>query len=389
MNISKSWPYFADDEKDAVQRVLSSGKINYWTGEECKLFEKEFAEYIGCSYGIALANGTVALELALYALGIGHGDDVIVPCRTFIATASCVVARGARPIVADIDAVSQNITAETISKVLTPKTKAIIVVHLAGWSCDMDPILSLAKKHNLKVIEDCAQAHGAKYKGKFVGSFGDAAAFSFCQDKIMTTGGEGGMLLLNDIELWKKAWAYKDHGKNSDIIQQNVQSLAFKWTHDSFGTNWRMTEMQGALGRIQLQKLNDWINIRRRNADIFTQCFQDIPSLRVTVPTPDYFHSYYKYYVFIRPEQLKSGWDRDRIMQAIREAGVPCFGGSCPELYMEKAFIETGIVPKARFQVAKELGDTSLMFQVHPTLSVDDIHIFCDTIKRVLSVATR
>jgi dTDP-4-amino-4,6-dideoxygalactose transaminase len=384
MSIIKPWPYFAEDEKLAVLKVLDSGKVNYWTGGECKFFEKEFASYIGCPYGIALANGTVALELALYALGIGTGDEVIVPCRTFIATASCVVARGAKPIVADIDQVSQNITAETISEVLTPKTKAIIVVHLAGWPCDMDPILDLAKKHGLKIIEDCAQAHGAKYKKKFVGSFGDAAAFSFCQDKIITTGGEGGMLLLKDVEVWKKAWAYKDHGKNSSIISQSVQSLGFKWTHDSFGTNWRMTEIQAVLGRMQLQKLNDWVQIRRHNAEILTECFKNIPSLRVTIPAADYFHSYYKYYVFVRPEKLKSDWNRDKLIQEIKNEGVPCFSGSCPELYLEKAFIDANMSPKARFAVAKKLGETSLMFLVHPTLSVDDMLTNSAIIKKVM-----
>lgn len=378
------WPYFESDEIESVAEVLKSGKVNYWTGSECKSFEKEYSEYVGMPYCISLANGTLALELALRALEIGVGDDVIVPSRTFIASASCVVACGAQPIVADIDRDSQNITVDAIAQVITPKTKAIIVVHLAGWPCDMDHILEYAKQHNLKVIEDCAQAHGARYKGKPIGSFGDAAAFSFCQDKIITTGGEGGILLLRDLNLWKKAWAYKDHGKNLDTILQPVTSLGFKWAHDSFGSNWRLTEMQAAIGRIQLRKLDGWIKLRRRNASILTEYFKKIALFRVTQPSKDFFHSYYKYYVFVKPEMLKLGSNRNEIMQALQESGIPCFSGSCPEIYLEKAFVEAGLSLKERFEVARDLGETSLMFLVHPTLTEEDMHKMGDSIEKTL-----
>ena len=208
-----TWPRFDEEEIYAAEQVLRSGKVNYWTGEEGKIFEKEFAEYVGVKHGIAVANGTVALELALEALGIAEGDEVIVPSRTFIASASAVVMRGAVPKIADIDPVSQNISVKSIRDQISPRTKAIIVVHLGGWPCEMDEILAIARNHNLFVIEDCAQAHGASYKGKRVGSFGDIAAFSFCQDKIMTTAGEGGMVVTNNPTLWKRAWSFKDHGE--------------------------------------------------------------------------------------------------------------------------------------------------------------------------------
>lgn len=368
-----SWPYFDEDEINAVSEVLRSGKINYWTGEECSLFEKEFANFIGSKYAISLANGTVALELALHALGIGPGNDVIVPARTFIASASSVIARGARPIVADIDPASQNITAETASAVLTSKTKAIIVVHLAGWPCDMDSILEFAATHKLKVIEDCAQAHGAKYRGKYVGSFGDVAAFSFCQDKIMTTGGEGGMFLTSDKEIWKRAWAYKDHGKNPSKVFSNTKQVGFCWVHESFGTNFRMTEMQAAIGRLQLRKLPNWLTIRERNANLFFSQLQSISALVCTQPPSHIKHAYYKYYAFLNSSKLKSGWDRNRIMEEINIRGVPCGVGSCGEIYLEKAFIDAGLQPKERFPNAKKLNDTSLMFLVHPTLQETDI----------------
>jgi len=370
------WPHSEPDEVEAVVRVLESGKINYWTGDEGRQFEAEFAQAVGCKYAVALANGTVALELALAcneALGTGDGPaEVITTSRTFIASASCAVMRGMRPVMADVDRESQNVTAETIRAALTPRTKAIIAVHLAGWPCDMDPILELAREHSLVVIEDCAQAHGATYKGRPVGSMGDAAAFSFCQDKIMTTGGEGGMLLTNHEAIWEKAWSYKDHGKSYDAVYRREHAPGFKWLHEDFGTNWRLTEMQSALGRVQLKKLPEWVRRRRRHAAILTEEFLKWPSLRVTLPGKEIGHSYYKYYAFVRPERLKKDWDRDRIEAEINARGVPCFSGSCSEIYLEKAFTDE-MRPKSRLPVAKELGETSLMFLVHPTLSEDDV----------------
>jgi dTDP-4-amino-4,6-dideoxygalactose transaminase len=383
------WPYFEQDEVDAVTSVLQSTKVNYWTGQEGKLFEREFADYIGCNHAIALTNGTVAIELALYALDIGPGDEVITTSRTFIASASAAVMRGATPVIADVDPVSQNITAETVRAVITPRTKAIVAVHLAGWPCDMDPIMALAKEHNIKVIEDCAQAHGASYKGRMVGSIGDIAAFSFCQDKILTTAGEGGMLTLNDEALWKKAWAFKDHGKSYDAVYNQEHPPGFRWLHESFGTNWRMLEVQAAIGRVLLPKLPRWLEIRRRHAAILTQRFSQIPALRVTPPPADTQHAYYKYYVFVRPNRLRVGWNRDHIMQAINNEGVPCYSGSCSEIYLEKAFTNAGLGPAERLPVAKELGETSLMFLVHPTLTEEDMIHTAESVKEVMLEAAR
>jgi len=203
MNIPKSWPYYAPDEVQAVTDVLLSGKVNYWTGQVSRQFEQAYADYLGVKHTIAVANGTLALDLAWVALGIGQGDEVIVTSRTFLASVSSIVLAGAKPVFADVDVDSQNITVDTIKAVLTPKTKAIICVHLAGWPCDMPAIMAFAREHNLYVIEDCAQAHGAQINGQAIGSFGDIAAFSFCQDKIMSTGGEGGLVATNNSDCWQ------------------------------------------------------------------------------------------------------------------------------------------------------------------------------------------
>lgn len=382
------WPFFAPDEIEAAAAVLRSGNVNYWTGEEGRLFEKEFANFAGCEHAIAMANGTVALEGALRALGVGAGDEVVTTSRTFIASASCAVAVGARPVIADVDRDSQNITADNIRNVLSSRTKAIVVVHLAGWPCEMDPILALAAEHGLKVVEDCAQAHGATYKGRPVGSMGDVAAFSFCQDKIMTTAGEGGMVTTNSDDLWEKVWAYKDHGKSYDAVYRTEHAPGFRWLHESFGTNWRMTEVQSAIGRVVLRKVPDWVNIRRKHAHSLRDCFAGLPGLRVTHPPAHVGHSYYKYYVFVRPEELRHGWSRDRIVEAINAEGVPCFTGSCSEIYLEKAF-PAGWRPNGPLPVARELGETSLMFLVHPTLTDEAIGATCRTVEKVMTTAHR
>lgn len=379
------WPSFTQEEADAVSRVLLSNKVNYWTGQECREFEKEFAQFAETKYAVALANGTVALDVALKALGVGAGDDVIVTSRTFLASASSIVTAGANPIFADVELDSQNISAETIEAVLTPNTKAIICVHLAGWMCDMDPIMQLAQEKGLYVIEDCAQAHGAKYKGKSAGSIGHIAAWSFCQDKIMTTGGEGGMVTTNDETLWKKMWSYKDHGKNFDSIYNKQHPPGFRWLHDSFGTNWRMMEMQAVIGRIQLKMMPEWTAKRMANMEKIYAAFADSPYFSVHRPSDEYVHAAYKCYVQVNTDRLPEGWSRDRIMTEMNALGVPCFSGSCSEVYLEHAFDGTAWRPTQRLQNAQKLGETSLMFLVHPTLTENNIQTTESAIQQIIS----
>ena len=379
------WPSFTQAEADAVSKVLLSNKVNYWTGQECREFEKEFAQFAGTKHAVAVANGTVALDVALKALGIGAGDDVIVTSRTFLASASSIVTAGANPIFADVELDSQNISRRTIEAVITPNTKAIICVHLAGWMCDMDPIMQLAEEKGIWVIEDCAQAHGAFYKGQSAGSIGHIGAWSFCQDKIMTTGGEGGMVTTNDENLWKKMWSYKDHGKNFDSIYNKQHPPGFRWLHDSFGTNWRMMEMQAVIGRLQLQKMPEWTQVRNAHMRRVLASFENNPYFTVAMPPANYVHAAYKAYVQVNTAQLPEGWSRDRIMAEINALGVPCFSGSCSEVYLEKAFDGTPWRPEQRLVNAKSLGESSLMFLVHPTLSDSNMQKTADSIQQVIS----
>lgn len=383
------WPNFDEEEVRAVQDVLRSNRVNYWTGQVCRAFEREFAAWVGVEHAVALSNGTVALDLALKGLGIGAGDEVVVTPRTFLASVSSIVNTGATPVFADVDRDSQNITADTIAAVLTPRTRAVVCVHLAGWPCDMDPIGELAAAHGLHVIEDCAQAHGGRYKGRSVGALGDVAAWSFCQDKIMTTGGEGGIVTTRDHALWSRMWSYKDHGKSWQAVYERSHPPGFRWLHESFGTNWRMTEMQGAIGRVQLQKMPAWHDERLRNAEAIWSAARALPGLRVPVLPADVEHAAYKCYVFVEPEWLAEGWTRDRILAEVSAAGVPCYSGSCSEVYLEKAFDGTGWRPAARLPVARELGETSLMFLVHPGLTDAEIGKTCDVLAQAMRRAVR
>lgn len=392
------WPSFSDEEVDAVAAVLRSNKVNYWTGDECRAFEREFAAWAGTEHAIALANGTVALDLALHGLGIGSvnggsaDDEVIVTPRTFLASVSCVFNAGAVPVFADVDRDSGNISALTIAPRLTERTRAIIVVHLGGWPADMDPIMELAAARGIKVIEDCAQAHGARYKGRSVGSIGDVGAWSFCQDKIMTTGGEGGMLTCNDRDMWSRMWSFKDHGKSWEAVYERAHPPGFRWLHESIGTNWRMIEMQAAIGRIQLRRMADWTAARSRNAAVLRDALTELagPDGLIRLPriaADGSVHAEYKFYAYVRPERLGAGWDRDRIMNEISARGVPCYQGSCSEVYLEKAFDDTGTRPPQRLPVAREMGETSLMWLVHPTLTPDQMKLAADVSREVLKAA--
>ena len=388
------WPSFTNEEIESVKNVLSSNKVNYWTGDECRKFEKEFAAWSDSEYAVSLANGTLALDIAFKALDIGSDDEVIVTSRSYIASVTSIINANATPVFVDVDPISQNISPKNINSAITDKTKGIVCVHLAGWPCEMDEIMAIAHANDLFVVEDCAQAHGAKYRGVSVGSIGDIGCWSFCQDKIMSTGGEGGMVTTNNKSLWLKMWEYKDHGKSYEAVYQREHPEGFRWLHETFGTNWRMTEMQGAIGRIQLNRMPEWTKLRNRNATILNKAFKQFTGETGILRIPQMenerncIHAYYKYYVFVNKDALKDEWDRDRIISEINLKGVPCIHGSCSEIYLEKAFDGTNFRPEKRLPVARELGETSIVFLVHPTLSEEEMLQMAEEAISVFKIAT-
>jgi len=405
-----TWPAFTDEEADAVSAILRSNKVNYWTGNEGRTFEAEFANFAGALHAIAVANGTLALDLIWHGLGIGdrngghETDEVIVTPRSFIASASSIVNAGARPVFADVDCDTGNLNPEAVAALRTPRTRAILAVHLAGWPCDMDALREVSRGRDVALIEDCAQAHGALYKGRPVGALGDAAAWSFCQDKIMTTGGEGGMVTCNDESLYRRMWAFKDHGKNWEAVYKRVHPPGFRWLHESFGTNWRLTELQSTIGRIQLTRMPEWQATRAANAARLDAALYPFSGEGGAIRLPRFRcdgcsgcktnaagcrHAWYKYYVYIRPERLAEGWSRDRIITEIDNGGVPAMQGSCSEMYLEKAFEGTLYKPASSLPVARKLGENSLMFLVHPTITADTMDWATGIITSVIETASR
>ena len=383
-----SWPDYSESEINAVSKIIKSNKVNYWTGEEGQKFEIEFANFCKTKYAVAVANGTLALELALYSIGICSGDEVIVTSRSYVASVSCIVRFDAKPVFVDVDIDSQNIKCEEIEKNITKKTKAIICVHLAGWPCEMDGIMKIAKKYKIKVVEDCSQAHGATYKNKTVGSIGDIGTFSFCNDKIMSTLGEGGMVITNDKKIWKKVWEYKDHGRNYSLSHKKFKNNKFKWIINSFGSNYRLTEVQSKIGRIQLKKLPKWLIKRKKNAKQIQKLCSKFSSIK-KMNIPNYInHSFYRFYIFIEPNKINKNWNRDKILSEINNMGVTCFAGSCPEIYLEKAFDKKTYKPDKRLKNARLLGETSLAFPVHPTMTKKELDGTCHVIEKIFNKIT-
>jgi dTDP-4-amino-4,6-dideoxygalactose transaminase len=383
------WPSYTQEEIDAVSSIMASNRVNYWTGQECREFEREFASWCGTHHAIALANGTLALDLALKALGIGPGDEVIVTPRTFIASVSCVINAGATPVFADVCLDSGNITAATVADKVTPQTRAIIPVHLAGWPCDMPEISAFAQTKGLNIIEDCAQAHGAMIDGLHVGSWSDVAAWSFCQDKIITTGGEGGIVTTDDQALWSKMWSFKDHGKDWDAVYNRQHPPGFRWVHEGIGTNWRMLEMQATIGRIQLKRMAEWTKRRTYIAGRIHGALRPFANaVRTPLPRTGVTHAFYRFYAYVRPEGLKSGWTRDAIAAACTQRGAPVLQGSCSEIYREKAFDGTPWRPAQRLPNAAQLGETSLMFLTHPTITDEQIECYTKVIGDVFREAS-
>ncbi len=394
--VPPTWPVIDEEAQEAVCQVLRSGRINYWTGAQTRTFESEFAAYVGVPYALAVANGTLALELALRACGIGPGDEVIVPSRTFIATAGCVAAVGATPVVADVDPATNNLTALTVAEVLTPRTKAVIAVHLGGYPAPMEEIINLARQVNAYVIEDCAQAHGATYGGRAVGSLADIGCFSFCQDKIMPLG-EGGMITFKDAEKFERAWSYRDHGrsyKKAHGATVGEVSAEFKWMTDTFGSNARMGEMEGALGRIMLKNLEGYHEARTMNALRLAERFEDIVGIEALLPSEQERatgtnHAFYRLYTRVNLALLRPEWSRNRIISELIELGVPVQYGSCALIANEKAFERFSDSQLSQWRGACVAHQESMAFLVHPTLQAQDIEIIASYVDEIMKQAVK
>lgn len=382
MKYNSKWPFFNENMINDINTVIRSGKVNQWTGGKVFEFQNKFCDYFKCKHSVAVSNGTVALDLCLKALNLKQSDEVIVTSRSFIASASCCLFNDIKVNFADVDLNSQNITVESIKNVMNNNVKAIIVVHLAGYAADIENILNFCNNNNLYLIEDCAQCHGGKFKDKYLGTFGHINSWSFCQDKIITTLGEGGMITTNDTSLFKRAWSIKDHGKNYDKIfadlnykRNKMQSNNFKFIHDNIGTNWRLTEVQAVTGLHSLDLLDEWVKIRRRNAQILTNKFKSCKLIRIPY-IPEYiYHSYYKFYIFINTENLKENSNRDSILNEIVKHGIPCQQGSCGEIYKENAFKNYKNIECSN---SIKLSQTAIMFKVDPSYNETEIEEIAD-----------
>ena len=394
MNLDKNqlfdncpWPHYETDEVLAVSEILKSGKVNYWTGSIGRQFEESFSKWCGTKYSYSLANGTLALDVAYRSLNLADNDEIITTPRTFIATASTLSVLGLKPIFADVDFDSGNITAETIEPLINKKTKAISVVHLGGWPANLIEIKDIAKAYNLKLIEDCSQAHGAKINGLNVGSIGDIGTWSFCQDKILSTGGEGGMITTSHENIGAFISSWRDHGKDIKKMFTKNQSSAFRYIHDNLGLNYRMTEIQSKIGDMQLKKLSTWHKKRSFNANQIANALKQCKNVRVPLPSPPFEHAWYKFYAYLIPDALAEGWDRERILFEFNKEKTPVFSGSCSEIYLEKCMSNS--YQNKQLSNAKSLGDTSLMFLVHPTIDKKSLDTYISKIVHVLNKACR
>jgi dTDP-4-amino-4,6-dideoxygalactose transaminase len=349
------WPRFDDSAVKAVEDVLRSGKVNYWTGPKGMEFEREFANWQGSRFAVSCANGTAALHIALSALGIGPGDEVIVPSYSFIATSFSVVQAGAIPRFADVNIDDHCISIGSARKLVTDRTKAVIPVHLYGNVCDLDKVLAFAGEHNVFVIEDNAQGVGGSYKGRKTGTIGHIAACSFCQNKTFTTGGEGGMITTDDEDLAWQARSFRDHGYDvKDRLNLLAAEQKLSYIHNLVGWNYRMTEMQSAIGLAELARIDSWnLPNRRRNAHIIMDALDDLPQIRYKpLDTADRQNGWFALAFSLDIENMTCGID-EFVRAAVAE-GAPCGKVFWPQCHTERAFREFNAFGKSGFPFRSE-----------------------------------
>ncbi len=400
------WPWFDEETIKAAMEPLKSGKVNYWTGKLGMAFEKKWAEYNGVKFAISASTGTSALHTALAALGIGPGDEVITVPYTFIASSFCVLQIGAIPVFVDVRREDHCIDPKEIEKKITSRTRAIIPVHLYGNICEMDEIMAIAKQHNLKVVEDAAEAHGAEYKGKKAGSIGDVGAYSFCQNKTFTTGGEGGMMITDDEDVAWEARSFRDHGydvkKRMSLLEMEQ---ALPYIHRRVGFNYRMTEMQSAIGLKELEKLDSWnLPQRRKNGELLIEQLKDCPQiLTLPVNNQQKKNGFYVFPVVLNLDALSC--DKSTFLKAVIAEGVYAWKEFWPQSYKENAFTEHNGFGRFKFPFeSKEYTDPESVkynevfcpncawleertFVVHiwPTLKEGHMRLVAKAIKKVAS----
>jgi dTDP-4-amino-4,6-dideoxygalactose transaminase len=404
------WPNFSEEAIQSVVDTLRSGKVNYWTGRKGMEFEKRFAEWQGSKYAISVATGTAALHVAMTALGIGPGDEVIVPSYTFIATSFSVAQAGAVPRFADVNLEDHCISVESAERLVTKRTKAIMPVHLYGNVCDMDKIAAFAKRHNLYVIEDNAEAFGGSYKGKKTGTLGQIAGCSFCQNKTFTTGGEGGMITTDDEELAWNARSFRDHGydvKQRLSLMELEQKLPY--IHNMIGWNYRMTEMQSAIGLAELDRMDNWnMPARRRNAKILIDALRERPEVKYfPIDTPERQNGWYVLAFSLDIEKINC--DIQQFVKAAGAEGAPCWKVFWPQCHTERAFREFNSFGRSGFPFrSKEYatpssvdyskvevpnaiwheGHTFTCF-AYPTFTEDDMHQIAAALVKVIKAYTK
>ena len=388
MNSQENWPIVSSKEIKIVNKVLKSNKLNYWTGTNCTNFEKEFSNKFKIKYSISLANGSVGLDIAIKSLKLKKNSEIIVTPRSYISSVTSVINQGLKPIFADIDLNSQNIEAKNIEKKITKNTKAVVVVHLGGMPSNMIKIKELAKKYNLKIIEDCSQAHGAKINNKYVGTFGDVSVWSFCNDKILNTLGEGGIVATKNRNNFKNLWSLKDCGKNYSKLRKKKRQFKFRWVHDFEGTNLRMTEVQAAVGRYQLKQLDKWIKKRNINSIKINKVCEKFRSIKTQKTPKNFTNAYYRCYVFLRPNFIKKGWTREKILKYLNKIGLYCDVGSCPEIYKEKFLITNKLVSSKELENASLVGKTSIAFKVSPNIYESKFNLKMIKLKNFLKEIT-
>jgi dTDP-4-amino-4,6-dideoxygalactose transaminase len=404
------WPQFDEKAIAAVEQVLRSGKVNYWTGRKGMEFEQRFAAWQGSKYAVSVATGTAALHVALSALGIGPGDEVIVPSYTFIATSFSVVQAGAIPRFADVNLEDHCISVESAEKLVNRRTKAIIPVHLYGNVCDMDEILAFAKRHKLYVIEDNAEACGGIYKSKKTGTLGHIAACSFCQNKTFTTGGEGGMVTTDDEELAWKARSFRDHGYD---VKERLNLLEMEqklpYIHNMVGWNYRMTEMQSAIGLAELERIDTWnLPNRRRNARILMDALRERPEVKfLPIDTEERQNGWYAMAFSLDIENMNCSIEQ--FVEAAVAEGVPCWKVFWPQCHTERAFREFNSFGQSGFPFrSKEYTDAASVDYTkvevpnarwherhtfscfaYPTFTEDDMHQIACALVKVIAAYSR